>query len=70
MKGADIPRQVAQIALIEQMLLDHGRTRASEPVIYGGLMYRITVEYVPVEDVPAETRRFMQESGHDHERTD
>lgn len=63
----DTPRHIAQAALIQQMLLDHGRDRASEPVLHERRMYRITVELVPVDEIADETRRFIEESG--HERT-
>ncbi len=65
MSTADIPRHLAQAALVQQMLLDHGKERVSEPFLYQGRLYRFTVERVPTEDVPAETRRFL-----DDHRTD
>ncbi|MCE8034583.1 hypothetical protein EKK97_13860 [Billgrantia tianxiuensis] len=64
-RAADTPRHIAQAALIQQMLLDHGRDRASEPVIHDRRMYRITIELVPVDEIADETRRFIEESGHD-----
>lgn len=66
MNPADIPRYLAQAALVQQMLLDHGKERVSEPVIYQRRMYRITVEKVPAEEIPAETQRFIEENGHGH----
>lgn len=67
MSYADIPRHLAQAALIQQMLLDHGKERVSEPFLHYGRLYRITVERVAIEDVPDETRRFLKENGHGHD---
>ncbi|QJQ93944.1 MULTISPECIES: hypothetical protein [Halomonadaceae] len=56
-----IPRHVAQSALAQQMLIDHGRDRTSEPFLLHGRMYRITIELIPFEDVPSTCQEFLND---------
>ncbi|MGQ7249557.1 hypothetical protein ACUN9Y_19765 [Halomonas sp. V046] len=54
-------RQEAQCGVIHHMLIEHGRKRASELILINGKAYRLTVEKVAHDDMPAATRQLIQE---------
>ncbi|GEK49206.1 hypothetical protein HPA02_34890 [Bisbaumannia pacifica] len=59
-------RVEAQVALVRQMLTEHGRTRADWLAIVDDWPYRIHIEAVPADEVPESARQFLdKEPRHD-----
>ncbi|MBR9770010.1 MAG: hypothetical protein GYB54_02640 [Gammaproteobacteria bacterium] len=54
-------RPEAQYGVVHHMLIEHGRNKASELFLINGKAYRLTVEKVAHDDMPAATRQMIQE---------